>query len=245
MTEKIVSAININGRLLSNVNGKPIRAVHTDTMSYILQMNVTLVIDYNKSGQSNTTLTLPKGTVITVYGGTGKIMVDGTMYNAGSKSGYDFSGWIIGDSLITNTRTYTLTSDTIISAYWEEVSAVEYTVYVTVTGFDVTIDGKRKNLSGSKSFSGKSGTTYDYTLGGILSISGFTSSVSGLSVVGITDFSNASAMITWQPGIDETRGSSTPPTVLKQKSDNISGTITKNENIEWAYVYKYNGYYFI
>lgn len=245
MAEKIVSAININGKLLSNVNGKPIRAVHTDTMSYILQMNVTLVIDYDKSGQSNTTLTLPKGTIVTVYGSTGKIVVDGATYNAGSKSGYDFSGWIIGDSLITNTRTYTLTSDTIISAYWEEVSAEEYTVYVNVSGFDFTVDKKRKDLSGQRVFSGKSGTTYGYALGEILSISGFTNSVSGLSIEGITDVSNASVMTRWEPGIDETLGSSTPPTVLKQHFDNISGTITKDERIEWRYVYKYNGYYFI
>lgn len=245
MAEKIVSTININGKLLSNVNGKPIRAVHTDTISYILQMDVTLVIDYDKSSQSNTTLTLPKGTIITVYGSTGKIVVDGKTYNAGSKSGYDFSGWIIGGILITNTRTYTLTSDTIISAYWEKVSVVEYQVNVNVSGFDVSTDKKRKNLSGSKRFSGKSGTTYGYALGEILSISGFTSSVSGLSIAGITDFANASGMVQWEPGIDATKGLSTPPTVLKRQSDNISGTITKNENIEWAYVYKYNGYYFI
>lgn len=245
MAEKIVSAIYINGKLSSNFNGKPIRAVHTSTMTYILQMNVTLVIDYDKSSQSNTTLTLPKGTIVTVYGSTGKIVVDGKTYNAGSKSGYDFSGWIIGGILITNTRTYTLNNDTIISAYWEEVSAAEYRVNINVSGFDVTTDKKRKNLSGSKSFSGKFGTTYGYALGEILSISGFTSSVSGLSIAGITDFANASGMVQWEPGIDATKGLSTPPTVLKRQSDNISGTITKNENIEWAYVYKYNGYYFI
>lgn len=231
-----------NNKVLATVDNHPIKSITLGEDEYVL--NYDLNINYNNSAQSNVSSNFDR-TIVKISTEDKTIVVGNTSYNARNKSGYEFKGWKYnGETISGNIEFYPL-EDVSITAYWEEIPETEYRVQVNVSGFDVTIDGERKNLSNYLIFSGESGTSYNYTLGTILSINGFTKPVTGLSIVGITDLSNASVMVRWEPGIDATEGLSTPPTVLKQTSDNISGTITQDEIIEWTYVYKYNGYYFI
>lgn len=122
-------------------------------------------------------------------------------------------------------------------------------VTVSVSGFDVSANNKRIGLGNFRHFEGEVGSVFTYTINSIYDWSGFTRTVEGLTYVGIAEASSVIRlnMVNWQPGIEPSLGSTSSPTLV---SGTQSRTITiRSEGmgtvVEYYYIYKYNGYYFI
>lgn len=244
MTTKEISEIRVNNKPLRYVNGKKLNQLTINDTTYTLVKNIYLYIALDNDEMSELEFNLKKGTEIFVNSTNGYISFNGETYFCGSKSGYSFDYWTVNGQIVSTTSTFTLTSETLIFANWVE-SAEYYNVIVNVSGFDVTVDGKRKNLISSETFSGAGGSTYTYTISAILNINSLTYSVPGLQIVGVTDLNGAQGLPNWSDTVNPSQGSSTPPSTLKNNTDNISLKITRDDTISWFYVYSYNGYYFV
>lgn len=123
------------------------------------------------------------------------------------------------------------------------------TVIVKVAAFDVNQDGERVEMGGDVVKVGYEGQDYGYNLGDIYYQSGFTHAPAGLTIAGVTDLSGANFMTKWQRGISASSGQANAPSPLYSRTRDFShifGPYTSSaEVINYFYVYRYNGYYFV
>lgn len=132
MATKTVNVININGKPLRYINGKPIKELHTDTDIYILSSgDLRLTIKTNNNDSDTYVGYFPFGTEVVINttvddGNLSYISVDGNvLMRAGTKDWWHFSEWLVNGRSGTS---FELSEDTTIEAIWSRRELGVYTI---------------------------------------------------------------------------------------------------------------------
>lgn len=130
-----VKKIRVNGNILNKVNGYKVKRIISGGNTYELQNEYNLVINTNNDNNDSYIWNLEADTFVTISDEEKTVSANGETIEAGSKTGYEFSGW--------NKSSFSISEDTTIEGFWTKASVLIGSAYLEFRWFSSDNGGGR------------------------------------------------------------------------------------------------------